>query len=382
MLSRIDRYIIRELAATFFATVTILLVTVLSFRLASYFSKAASGLLAQDAIWLMIGLQAMRYLVVLTPPALLLSAVLALGRLYQDNEMVALNACGAGPGVIYRALFTLVIPMALVLTWLSLYFVPLCMDLQLELQFQARQNAEISIITPGTFRTVKNGKYVIYVGNSDQDSGQLYDIFIRSFDTAQVTVITSKRGYQKIDPRSGIRYIVLEDGSRYHGVPGSGDAKILRFQRLVIEIDSDPMDTTQTRRGAIPTTQLLDSDLPAHRAELHERFSGPLALLLLAFLAPLIAHMQPREGRYGRVVIAILIYTIYSNLLEVGYAWLANGTLRPALGLWWVHSLPLSLGVGLWLYRYGGGLLPRRKHASLDRGRPLARRQPIAAHKG
>lgn len=381
MLSRIDRYIIREVALTFFATVTILLVTVLSFRLASYFSKAASGLLAQDAIWLMIGLQAMRYLVVLTPPALLLSIVLSLGRLYQDNEMVALNACGAGPGVVYRALFTLVLPMGLALTWLSLYFVPLCMDLQLELQFQARQNAEISVITPGTFREVKNGKYVIYVGGADKDSGELRNIFIRSFDTAQVTVITSKRGYQKIEP-SGVRYIVLEDGSRYHGVPGSGEARTLRFQRLVIEIDSDPIDATQTKREAIPTAQLFDSNLPLHRAELHERFSGPLALLVLAFLAPLIAHMQPREGRYGRVVIAILIYTIYSNLLEVGYAWLANGTVRPALGLWWVHSLPLSLGLGLWLYRYGSGLLPQFKRLSVGHAGSLTRPQPLAAPKG
>jgi lipopolysaccharide export system permease protein len=382
VLLRTDHYLIKEISLTFCATILILLTTVLSFRLASYFNQAASGLLAQDVIWLMIGLQAIRFLVVLTPPALLLSVVLTLGRLYQDNEMVALSACGGGPSIIYRPLFLLLLPMALILTGLSFYLVPLCMELHLELQFQARQNAQISIITPGTFRELSNGKYVIYVGNVSHNGRELRNIFIRGNDGDQVAVITSQRGHQKIDPQSGVRYVVLEDGYRYQGAPGSGKAGTLRFQRLIFQIDNEPIHQTETKREAIPTAQLINSPSPLHRAELHERLASPLSLLVLGFLSPLLAHTQPREGRYGRVVAAILLYTIYSNLLEVGYAWLADGTLWQPLGLWWVHSLPILLGFGLWWYRYGNSLSRGCEKSSWLQAIYFNRSPPLATDKG
>jgi lipopolysaccharide export system permease protein len=382
VLLRTDRYLIKEISLTFCATVLVLLSTLLSFRLASYFNQVASGLLAQDVIWLMIGLQAIRFLVILIPPALLLSVVLTLGRFYQDNEMVALSACGGGPGIVYRPLFLLLLPMALVLTSLSLYLVPICMELHLELQFRARQNAQISVVRPGTFRELNNGKYVIYVGDTSNDGRELHNIFIRSIANDQVAVITSQRGHQKIEPESGIRYIVLENGYRYQGAPGSGEAGTLRFQRLTFQIDNQPIHQTEIKREAIPTAQLLKSPSPMHRAELHKRFAGPLSLLVLGFLSPLLAHTQPREGRYGRVVAAILVYVIYSNLLEIGYAWLADGALWQPLGLWWVHSLPILLGFGLWWYRYGNGL-------SMSCGGPswlqtiyLNRSAPLATDKG
>jgi lipopolysaccharide export system permease protein len=382
VLLRTDRYLIKEITLTFFATVMVLLTTVLSFRLAGYFGQAASGLLAQDVIWLMIGLQAIRFLVILIPPALLLSVVLTLGRLYQDNEMVALSACGGGPSIIYRPLFLLLLPMTLVLTGLSLYLVPICMELHLELQFQARQNAQISIVKPGTFRELNNGKYVIYVGDTSDDGQELHNIFIRSIADDHVAVITSRRGHQKINPESGIRYVVLENGYRYQGAPGSGKAGTLYFQKLIFQIDNQPIQQTEIKREAIPTVQLIKSPSPIHRAELHERFASPLTLLVLGFLAPLLAHTQPREGRYGRVVAAILVYIIYSNLLEIGYAWLANGVLWQPLGLWWVHSLPILLGVALWWYRYGNGLSIGYERLSWLQIIGLRRTAPLATDKG
>jgi lipopolysaccharide export system permease protein len=99
--------------------------------------------------------------------------------------------------------------------------------------------------------------------------------------------------------------------------------------------------------------ELLDSTTPSHKAELHHRLSGPTALLVVALLAPLLARAQPREGRFGRVVAAVLIYAIYINLLEIGKSWLTHERAWPVLGLWWVHGLFASVGLGLWIYQYG-----------------------------
>ncbi|MCB1814701.1 MAG: LptF/LptG family permease, partial [Candidatus Competibacteraceae bacterium] len=80
MLTIVDRYLLREVALTFSATVTVLLAMVLSYRLARYLSQATQGLLAQDAIWSLLGLQAVRFLVILIPLASLIAIMLALGR--------------------------------------------------------------------------------------------------------------------------------------------------------------------------------------------------------------------------------------------------------------------------------------------------------------
>lgn len=108
----IDRYLLREILLAGLAIVVVLLAMVISYRLARYLNQAASGLLAQDAIWLLLGLQAVRFLVILIPLAVLLAIMLTLGRLYRDSEMAALKACGLQPYHLYRPLLLFAVPLA------------------------------------------------------------------------------------------------------------------------------------------------------------------------------------------------------------------------------------------------------------------------------
>lgn len=353
MLSRIDRYLMKEVMLTFSATLLVLLAIALSHRLAEYLSKAASGLLARDVVFLLLGLQLIRFLVMLLPPAFLLGIMLAFGRLYRDNEMTALTACGFGPGAVYRPLFLLAAPLAIILAGLSFYVVPLAMDLHYDLQTRARQSVELYLFNPGTFHEVAGGEHVIYVGGLSDDRRELRKVFIQSREREGIAITTGERGYLQIDPTSNARYMVLTDGHRYEGGSGRGNYQNVEFERLGIRVDSAPPEQARVRREAIPTRQLWDSTSPYHRAELQERMSGPISLLLLTFLAPLLARAHPREGRYGRVVAAILIYTIYINLLGMGEAWLKRETLWAGLGLWWVHGLVGLLGLAMWRHYYG-----------------------------
>lgn len=353
MPTRLDRYLIRELLLTFAATVLVLLTMALVNKLAGYMDRAASGALAQEAIGTLLGLQAVRYLVVLVPLSWLLTIMLVLGRLYRDNEMTALLACGIGPVMLYRPLLGLGVPLALVLAVIALDLAPRSAEQQLAVQVQARQTAQVSVFTPGTFREVMGGKYVIYVGDLATDNLTLQQVFIRSQEAEGIAVTLSDYGHQETDPATGLRHIVLEQGHRYQGVPGRADFQQLAFQRLTVQVDASTDEPLPPKSDTIPTAELWASSALPDRAELQVRLSGPLALLLLTLLAPLLAHTQPREGRYSRVVVAILVYTLYVNLLKAGQSWLAGGLVWPVLGLWWVHGLVGSLGLGLWLYRYG-----------------------------
>ena len=91
------RYLIRETLAVFLATNLILLAILLSFRLSTLLAAAAAGNMALSAVWMLIGLQAVRFLVILMPLAFVLAAVMTLGRLYRDHEISAALACGIAP---------------------------------------------------------------------------------------------------------------------------------------------------------------------------------------------------------------------------------------------------------------------------------------------
>lgn len=350
--SIIDRYLIREIALTLLAIVLALLAMVLSHRLADYLSRAASGLLARDSILLLIGLQAVYFLVVLIPLAFLLSIMLTLGRLYRDHEMTALAACGYGPLSVYRAVLLLAAPLALATVLLSFVVVPATMELRFEVLAKARQEAEVSLFAPGTFREVLDGRHVIYVGALDEH--ELRNVFIRTREPdGEISITTGERGRQHLD-EEGARHIVLDRGYRYRGAPGQGDYEILRFERATVRVEAAPPPQTWQHRETLPTRQLLGSSEPIHVAELQMRLNSPIQVLIIALWAPLLARARPRQGRYGRIIAAALIYAIYFNLVGVGESWLSHGAVTAALGLWWVHGLFLLFGVGLLLHHYAG----------------------------
>jgi lipopolysaccharide export system permease protein len=348
--SIIDRYLIREIGLTLLATTLALLAIILSHRLAGYLSKVAGGLLARDSIFLLLGLQAVELLVVFLPLAFLLSIMLALGRLYRDHEMTALAACGQGPLSVYRAIFLLAAPLALATAGLSLFLLPITMELQFEALDKARKEAEVSMFAPGAFREVLDGRHVVYIGA--MDGRELGNVFIQSREPdGDISITTGNQGRQEIG-EDGIRRIVLDHGYRYRGTPGRSDYDMIKFERATVRIDTTPPSQTWQHRETLPLRQLWGSSEPRLVAELQMRFSRPIQILVIALWAPLLARAHPREGRYGRIVAAALIYAINFNLIGIGESWLSHGTVGAKVGLWWVHGLFLLFAGGLLLQHY------------------------------
>lgn len=348
MVSIIDRYLFREIGLTMLATLVSLLAIALSHRLAGYLSMAAGGLLAKNSIFLLLGLQAVELLTLLMPLAFLLGIMLALGRLYRDHEMTALAACGYGPLQVYRASYLLAVPLAVLVAVVTLFILPTVMEWRYQAVNKARQEAEVSLFIPGTFREVMNGRHVVYIEALDER--ELRNVFIRTRKADEsLSVTTGARGRQETDEQ-GIRHIVLEQGHHYRGVPGQANYDLLGFARALVRIDNAAPIETWKHRETLPTRNLLGSNEPQQITELQLRLNSPLQILLIALWAPLLARTQPREGRYGRIVAAVLIYTVYFNLVGVGESWLSRGVFGANIGLWWVHGLFLLLGLGLWWY--------------------------------
>ncbi|PWV58877.1 LPS export ABC transporter permease LptF [Plasticicumulans acidivorans] len=353
MLKIVDRFLLREIAAASAATLVVLLAIVLSSRLATYLTQVANGLLVKEVILQMLGLQSIRFLPILIPIAMLLGILLTLGRLYQDSEMVALTGCGYPPSALYRPMLMLGLPLAALVAWVALWVAPWAASLQQDLQIRARQQAQTSVFSPGTFREAGGGRHVVYVESIDPTDGELVRVFIHSRDASgdRIAITTGDRGRQEITD-DGTRYMVLDHGYRYEGVPGQKDYRQTRFERLRVRLDAPSVGEGSLKREAMATADLIGGG-PREYAELHARIGAAVSLPLIALVAPLLAKARPRESRYGRILGGVLVYAVYMNLLGIGKAWLEKGTLGPVAGLWWAHGLLATVGVALWIYHYG-----------------------------
>ncbi|MEJ2256916.1 MAG: LPS export ABC transporter permease LptF [Woeseiaceae bacterium] len=339
----LDRYIFREIGLTWLGVTMILLMILLTQQFARVLGDVAKGKLPRDAAFDVIGLSAGQYLTVLVPIGLFLAVMLSLGRLYRDSEMPAMLACRIGPVGIYRPLLWLLVPLALGVAWLAIEGAPRALTKIERISAEARREVDLSSIEPGRFTSFGQGDAVVY-GERVTDDGAMHNVFLeRLVDGNTVEVVIARRGEQAASDDPDTRMLVLREGRRYEGIPGTSQFRVVEFLEHGIPYTLPSLTPSEPRPRAMAFTDLLESDDPEHIAELQWRLSVPIATVLLALLAVPLSRSRPREGRYGRIAIGLLVFIIYFNLLNAAQAWTEEGVVDPRLGVWWVHGCMLLL---------------------------------------
>ena len=314
MFATIDRYVLREVATSLAGVTVVLLAILVSYQLARILGVAAERGFPQDIVLALIGLTTLENLIVLVPISMLLATMLALGRLYHESEMAAVRACGIGPERLYLPVYTLALPVAAGLAWLTFVVGPDARNSAEALRGRGLRDAEFGMLTPGTFRTYADGKAVFYAEESGAD-GRLIHVFMQH-----------------------------HAGERIEGVPGQAGFRRIRFAEHGIPVVVPEAGAGRTVPERKPTAELLGSGELADVAELQRRISMPVMVLVLAFIAVPLSALRPREGRYARVAVAILLYFLYANLLSAAQVWIEKGRLPPGAGTGWVHAIFLALG--------------------------------------
>jgi len=343
----LDRYIFREIAMTWLSVTMVLLLILLTNQFARVLGDVAKGNLPKDAAMGVIGLSAAQYLTILVPIGLFLAVMLALGRLYRDSELPAMMACRVGPSGIYRPLLWLLVPLSLGVAWLSIDLAPRALQAVDRIGAEARRHADLASLEPGRFTMVGPENAVVYGERVDAD-GQMENVFLqRLTDSGLVEVVVAKRGEQKESDDPDVRFLVLHEGRRYEGVPGTTQFRVVEFVEHGIPYRLPSLDPPDLTPRAMTFGSLLRAGEIEHIAEMHWRIGIPLATIILAILAVPLSKTQPRTGRYGRIGIGMLVFIIYLNMLSAAKAWIEQGSISPQIGLWWVHGVALLLALGM-----------------------------------
>lgn len=343
----LDRYLMREAATAWLGVTFVLLAIMLSTRFASVLNFAAKGDLPRDLLFNVALLSTLRYLVILIPASLLLAIMLSLGRLYSDNEIAAMTGCGVGLWRLYRPFLWLASLLALLTAALSFSIGPWAGRQADYLVNDAKRLVQYTPFEAGQFKLAAGGKAVFYTATMNPAGDSFGQVFAQIEESRGNSVVVATHGEQSADPASGDRSVRLYDGYRYYGTPGAADYDVVKFKQLTLRLSPPAFDYINNQRVLSATGDLIGSADPRDRAELESRLAAPLSVLILALLAVPLSHLQPRQGRYGKLVLGILAYLAYANLVSFGATWIGKGKLPPQLGLWWVHGLVLL--VALWL---------------------------------
>jgi lipopolysaccharide export system permease protein len=205
---------------------------------------------------------------------------------------------------------------------------------------------------------------------SEDDPDVLEGVFARIRHKGRLSVFSAKRALEQRDEARGYRFLRLFDGYRYD-LDARGDVReITDYQELSIRAplggEATPPEKEETRSAAA----LVRSTDPKDAAELQWRIANGVSVLLLALLAIPLSHTSPRQGKYARLFVAILLYVGYRTLLSTARHWIEDGWLPFFPGLWIVHALCLAVAIVLFVIgpegqnRWAGKLRRREAAAS------------------
>lgn len=359
----INRYITKEVIYVMLAVLSVLVLIFLCTEFSRYLQQAAEGNIPTSALLKLLGIAVPALVSLLLPLAYFLGLLLGYGRMYVDNEMTVLQACGFSRRQLLRVTMRQAIVLSLIVAVLVFWMVPYLARYKEQLLSSGGSESILQTVLPGQFQSSPNGMQVFYIEKLNRDRKTLQGVFMAEFSTINAPsvafgsnhswdILYAKTAYQTHDNKTDENYFTTSSGYRYIGAPGAGNYMIVKYGTYSLKIPSNSDVSPSTKAQALKTTELIRNySNPIDAAEFQWRAALPISVILMALLAVPLSRVRPREGRFVKLLPAILIYIVYANMLYVARSWVVQGTVPISIGMWWIHVVLLGV-IGLFYIDY------------------------------
>ena len=342
-----------SLAGVVFSALFTILVTTMLVRM---LGRAATGRVDPASVLPLLAFSTVNYLSILLVLTLYCAILIAFTRAWRDAEMVIWQANGLSIAAWIRPVMGFALPFAVLVGILSLVIAPWANVQSGEYQSRFEQRQDISRAAAGQFRESAGGNRVFFVESLDDEQTEVRNVFVTQQKGDDLTIVVSSSGRILVLPDEE-RFLVLEQGRRYDGAPSAGDFRMMSFDRYGLRLEPQERSSATRSTKALGTLDLIADPTPRNLGELTWRVAQPVSAILLALLAIPLASVNPRMGRSINLVIALLIYVVYNNLMTLTQAWVAQERLPFSIGVWASHAC-IAVVVG-WMY-FTRTRLPRR----------------------
>ena len=350
----VHRYLSRELIQGWLAISGVLLLIIVSGRFIKYLQQAATGELKPEFLFAIMGYRLPGFLEIILPLGLFLSILLAYGRMYVDSEMVVLEACGMSRN---RLLGYTLVPgffIMLVVAYTSFVLSPWGAGNVERILNTQDAMTEFDTLTPGRFQSIDKGGRVTYAESLTPDKSRMENVFIAQQSQTEkgddnrgkLTILLAAGGRIHLDEDSGKRYLLLNDGYRYDMTAGQPEGRLTQYETYGVQMQDKDVRPV-TKENTLPTLDILGKDQPRLQAELQWRVSLPLLIPIVILMALPLARVNPRQGRFMKLLPGVLLYLFYLALLIAGRGAIEDGKIPASIGLWGVHALFGTMALGM-----------------------------------
>ena len=346
-----QRALRRELLSTAGAVFTTLFSITITVMLIRILGQAAGGKVASQDVVALLGFSALNYLPIILILTGFISVLLVLTRTYQDSEMVVWFASGMSLTAWVRPVLTFGMPLVLLIALLSLAVTPWANRQSAEFRDRFEQREDVSKVSPGRFQESASADRVFFVEGVAEDVTNVKNVFINSVRDGKSSIIVAREGSTEIDAK-GDKFLVLKNGRRYDGTPSEPEFQLMEFERYGVLINSQGQNAAAVSSArALPLGLLIASPTSQNRGELLWRIALPFMGLLLMLLAIPLGFVNPRGGRSANLLLALLVFVVYSNMVSVLQAAVVQDRLTLMTGWWPLHVLAALLVAFLFSWR-------------------------------
>jgi lipopolysaccharide export system permease protein len=338
----------------------VLTIIVLTVWLIRTFGDASIGRFNPQDVGMVLGYTMTSNLHSLFTLSLYIALVSTLSRMYADSEMVIWQSSG-------KSVLSLIWPTMrfswlwlIAITALSLMAWPWSNQQIREMRERYEKRGDIDRIKPGQFQESADGKRVFFIDNSSINDQNANRIFVISQDKNTQTVVTAQTG--KIETRDRDRFFVLQNGQRLEFQSEKNELKLIEFTTYASKIDTLPVQLSAFDAQSLQPLALLNHPTPVNLAELGWRIGMAIAAFNLTILALAIPFINPRSGRSGSLILTILSFFTYYNLVNMSKSWVSSGLISMPKMLIFLHLPIFLLAFGLLYWRQQQGLIFSRSN--------------------
>lgn len=219
---------------------------------------------------------------------------------------------------------------------------------ELRMQFQAR--SDIDRIAPGEFQESTDGTRVIFIDKDSIAQESASNIFMVE-KRADREIVTSSKSAQLL-MENGDKSVLLANGQRVETDTRTQSIKVTHFETYQAKIEDQKGERLDVLPRGISTPDLFKDPSSFNLAEAGWRIGMPISAINLLLLALGITIVNPRAGQSTSLVVALLAFVVYYNLMSVGQSWVGVGKISIASYVFGVHGCVLTIAVLALLMRH------------------------------
>lgn len=346
----IRRYLSMQLMVSTFAVTSLLTLILMGGRVIKFFGMAADGRLDASLLAAVLVYRLPGFLELIIPLSFFIAVLLVFGRLYIDNEMAVLNSSGVGRWQLANSLVPIIILMTLLVGGFSFYLTPKG-NLMSEKLFSKQENRNtFDLIKAGAFQRLGNN--MLYARALSDDKSQLLDVTLysqkeKTDNNTQQVLLYAQRAKRYFDEQTGVTYLELAQGRRYEFQPNRVAYNLIDFQTYKMRINTQIEEKQITRARTLSSDYLYKKQAQQDALALGEwlwRCSLPLLVPTAFILALALARVNPRQGRYFKLLPAILLYVSLVVMIGAVRNKIEKGKMGQ-IAIWGIHSAYFALAV-------------------------------------